>query len=206
MAISIPKLPLLTALLCTSTLLAAPKPSTHEAIDFSAQPVDIDYKNKIINAHKVRIAQGNLVLTADSGIANGTGVENAFDDSHWVFRGAVKISMEGAMLNADEAQVTFKNKVLSLAQASGKPANFQQKIVKTDKVAQGHADNIDYDVAKGVVRLNNNAWLSDGPNEMRGESLKYDIVQQTIRGEASEQDGKRVHIIITPPPAKTPTP
>jgi lipopolysaccharide export system protein LptA len=182
------------------------KPSAHEAIDFSAQPVDIDYKNKTISAHKVRISQGNLVLTADLGLANGTGVENAFDNSHWVFRGAVKITMEGAVLNADEAQVTFKDKLLMMAQASGKPANFQQRLVKGDKLAQGHATNIDYDVAKGVVRLNNNAWLSDGPNEMRGESLKYDIVQQTIRGEASEQNNQRVHIIITPPPPKSQTP
>jgi len=57
-------------------------------------------------------------------------------------------------------------------------------------------------VAKGVVRLSKNAWLSDGQNEIRGESLKYNVLAQNIVAEGSEQGSQRVHIIITPPNPK----
>ena len=52
------------------------------------------------------------------------------------------------------------------------------------------------------MRLLKNAWLSDGQNEIRGESLKYNLLAQSIVAEAAEQNSQRVHIIITPPPAK----
>jgi lipopolysaccharide export system protein LptA len=53
-----------------------------------------------------------------------------------------------------------------------------------------------------VVHLSKNAWLSDGQTEIRGESLKYDVLAQSIVAESSEQGSQRVHIIITPPPSK----
>src|SRR3981081_3415201 len=74
-----------------------------------------------------------------------------------------------------------------------------KRMAKTGKLAQGRADTIDYDVTKGVVHLSKNAWLSDGQNEIRGESLKYNVLAQSIVAEASEQGSQRVHIIITPP-------
>jgi lipopolysaccharide export system protein LptA len=212
MATSIPKLPLLVALLAaqalTGEIRAAQVHSTQEAIDFSAAPVDIDIKNRIVIAHKVKITQGNLTLTADQGQVNGTGLQTAFDDSRWVFHGAVKVTMDTGVLNSDDAQVTFANKRLTYAVATGKPATFQQKIEKSDKTAVGHSESITYDVSKGIVHLTKNAWLSDGQNEVRGESLKYNMIAQTIAADASEQNNQRVHIIITPPPkpATSPTP
>jgi lipopolysaccharide transport protein LptA len=192
---------------CTPLFGAAPE-AQPLPIDFSAQSSEIDYKNKFVSFRKVHIAQGNLAISADQGQVNGTGLENAFDDSRWVFHGAVKVTMEQGQLNSDDAQVTFAHKLLSRAVATGKPATFQQKIEKTDKTAKGQAEVIDYDVAKGIVHLTKDSWLSDGQNEMRGESLKYNVIAQTIVAEAAEQNNQRVHIIITPPskPATPPTP
>jgi lipopolysaccharide export system protein LptA len=119
-----------------------------------------------------------------------------------VFRGNVKITMQEGQLTADDAQINFIKKLLSKAVATGKPAEFQQRIEKTGKVALGHADTIDYDAAHGIVRLTKNAWLSDGQNEVRGESLKYNMLAQSIVADAAEQGSQRVHIIITPPPSK----
>jgi lipopolysaccharide transport protein LptA len=50
--------------------------------------------------------------------------------------------------------------------------------------------------------LTSNAWLSDGQNEVRGESLKYNVQAQSIVADAAEQGSQRVHIILTPPPSK----
>ena len=212
MAVSIPRLFILGTLFAAQALTAGTRAAqvhaTQETIDFSAAPVDIDIKNRVLIAHKVKITQGNLTLTADQGQVNGTGVQTAFDDSRWVFHGAVKVTMDAGVLNSDDAQVTFLNKRLTHAVATGKPATFQQKIEKSEKTAVGHSDTIDYDVSKGIVHLSKNAWLSDGQNEVRGESLKYNMIAQTIAADAAEQNNQRVHIIITPPskPANPPTP
>jgi lipopolysaccharide transport protein LptA len=180
--------------------------ATQQPIDVTAQFEEVDGKNKTIFLRKVRIAQGNMILTADTGQANGTGVENAFDNSVWVFKGAVKVTMESGSLTSDEAQVTFTNKVLSKAVVTGRPATFQQKIPKSEKTATGHADSIDYDVSKGLVRLTRDAYLNNGQVEVHGESLKYDIARQVSSAEAADQDSQRVHFVITPPPPKSSQP
>src|ERR1700721_4809650 len=64
--------------------------SSQEPIDVTAQYEEVDAKNKTVFLRKVRIAQGNMTLTADQGQVNGTGGENAFDNSIWVFKGPVK--------------------------------------------------------------------------------------------------------------------
>jgi lipopolysaccharide export system protein LptA len=182
---------------------AAPK-SAPLPIDFTAQSSEIDYKNSFTSFKKVQITQGNLSITADQGQVKGTGVN--FQESHWVFRGTVKISVPQGMLNSDEAQVFFANNTLAKATANGKPATFQQKVAKADKIVNGHSDSIDYDAGQGIVHLTSDAFLSDGQNEIRGQSLKYNVIAQSLIADAPEQQGQRVHIIITPPPPKQGTP
>ena len=166
-----------------------------QAISLDAQSSELDYKNNNLLFHKVRITQGNMSVAADQ--AQATGLD--FENSRWVFRGNVKITMDQGQLTSEEAEITFAKKLLSKAIVNGKQAAFEQRIAKTGKLAQGRADTIDYDVAKGVVRLSKNAWLSDGQNEIRGQSLKYNVLAQNIVAEGSEQGSQRVHIIITPP-------
>ncbi len=92
-----------------------------------------------------------MTLTADQGQVNGTGVENAFDNSVWVFRGAVKVTMDQGVINSDEARVTFSNKVSEQSRGQRQArAHSSRQIAKTGKIAQGHADTIDYDVTKGI--------------------------------------------------------
>jgi lipopolysaccharide transport protein LptA len=166
-----------------------------QSIALDAQSSELDYKNNNLVFHKVRIAQGTMSVAADQ--AQATGLD--FENSHWVFRGNVRITMEQGQLTSDEAEITFAKKLLSKAIVNGKPAVFEQRIAKTGKLAQGRAESIDYDVSKGVVHFSKNAWLSDGANEIRGESLKYNVLAQNIIAESSEQGSQRVHIIITPP-------
>lgn len=196
----------LALLLALRPAVSAPKQQSQLPLDVNAQASEIDYKNKSISLTKVRIAQGGLVVTADQGRASGTVPDAAFDNNRWVFKGTVKITLDQGVLNADEAQITIKDRVLTLAVATGKPANFQQKIAKSDKLAQGHADNIEYDVPRGVVHLTGNGWLEYDQTEMHGESLKYDVVAQTVKGEAAEQNNKPLHFIYTPKPQATPNP
>ncbi|HWG69240.1 MAG TPA: lipopolysaccharide transport periplasmic protein LptA [Steroidobacteraceae bacterium] len=179
------------------SLPPAPAIAAHveqQTISLDAQSSELDYKNNNLLFRKVRIAQGSMSVAAD--LAQATGLD--FDNSRWMFHGNVKITMDQGQLSSDEADVTFAKKLLAKAVVNGNPASFEQRIAKTGKLAQGHADSIDYDVAKGVVHFSKNAWLSDGQNEIRGESLKYNVLSQNIVAESSEQGSQRVHIIITP--------
>ena len=179
-------------------LPASQAPAAHveqQAISLDAQSSELDYKNNNLIFRKVRITQGDMSVAADQ--AQATGLD--FENSRWVFRGNVKITMDDGQLTSDEAEITFAKKLLSKAIVNGNPASFEQRIAKTGKLAQGRADSIDYDVAKGVVHFSKNAWLSDGQNEIRGESLKYNVLAQNIVAESAEQGSQRVHIIITPP-------
>jgi lipopolysaccharide transport protein LptA len=207
MAASTLRLKALAALLAlAATLALRPVPLLAAAppagpINLDAQSSELDLRTNNVFFRKVRIAQGLMSVTADQGQATRESI-GTFDNSLWVFRGNVKITMEGGQLMADDAQIDFVKKLLSKAVAHGKPAEFEQRIEKTGKIAHGHADDIDYDATKGVVRLTKNAWLSDGQNEVRGESLKYNVLAQSIVADAADQNSQRVHIIITPTPSK----
>jgi lipopolysaccharide export system protein LptA len=181
---------------------AAAAPPAQQTITLDAQSSELDLRSNNAVFHKVHISQGSMSVSADQGqaIRQASGLD--FDNSLWIFRGNVKITMDQGQLSADEAQINFSKKLLAKAVASGAPAEFQQRIAKTGKLARGHAETIVYDAAKGIVRLSKNAWLSDEQNEIRGESLKYNVLAQSIVAEAAEQGSQRVHIIITPPPAK----
>jgi lipopolysaccharide export system protein LptA len=192
----------LTALALQAGQAGAAAPPAQQTITLDAQSSELDLRSNNVVFHKVRISQGTMSVSADQGQATRQASGLDFDSSLWIFRGNVKITMDQGQLSADDAQITFAKKLLAKAVANGSPAEFQQRVAKTGKIARGHAETIDYDASKGLVRLSKNAWLSDEQNEIRGESLKYNLRAQSIVAEAAEQGSQRVHIIITPPPAK----
>jgi lipopolysaccharide transport protein LptA len=205
--------PSLHAAACTLLLLAAPgsimaAPKVRQqAIVLDAQSADVTAENVVF--HRVKIAQGEMSITAELGHGTGSpkniGKKNEsldFDDSVWVFRGNVKITVEEGVVNSDEAAITFLKQALTKAVANGNPATFEGRMAKTGKVAHGHADTIDYDATQGIITLLHNAWLSDGQAEIRGESLKYNMNTQSIQGESTESGSQRVHIVVPPPQSK----
>jgi lipopolysaccharide export system protein LptA len=197
----------LNALALTVLSMLAARPGAaaapvQQAITLDAQSSEIDLRNNNVMFRKVHIVQGAMTVSADLGQATKQATGLDFDNSLWTFRGSVKITMDNGLLTSDDAEINFARKALSKAVVNGKPAAFEQRVEKTGKTAHGHADTIDYDAGKGLVRLSKNAWLSDGQTEIRGESLKYNVLAQSIVAEAAEQGSQRVHIIITPPPAK----
>ncbi len=117
-----------------------PRPPTPEVITLDAQSSELDLNNNNVVFRKVRISQGAMSVTADQGQATRQASGLDFENSLWIFRGNVKITMEQGQLSADEAQINFVKKLLAKAVANGKPAEFEQQIEKTGKLAHGHAD------------------------------------------------------------------
>src|SRR6185312_5122447 len=89
----------------------------------------------------------------------------------------------------------------------GNPAEFEQQRSDNLGLAKGHADQIVYDVGEGTVLLTNDAWLSDGRNEMSGPSISYNIREQKVQA-TSPGGSQGVHITITPQalPKQSPPP
>src|SRR5258708_38891204 len=146
-----------------------------------------------------------MTMTADQGQASERrSAEMYFEDNVRNFRGNVTVTRDQGQFFSDDAQITFVNSLLSRAVVNGKPASFEQTVAKTGKLAKGSAETIDYDAAKHVVRFSKNAFLSNGDNEIRGQSLKYDVLAQKVIAEEAEQNSQRVHITITPPPKTAP--
>jgi lipopolysaccharide transport protein LptA len=210
MAVSFRKLLALVALLAPAAQASAAPTVARDRqapILLDAQSTSIDLKTNSAVFSKIRISQGAMSITADQGQASQQrSADLYFENNVWNFRGNVKITVEQGQLFSDDAQITFVNSVLSKAVVNGKPASFEQTVAKTGKLAKGHAETIDYDAAKHLVRFLKNAYLTDGDHEILGQSVKYDILAQKVIAEEAEQNSQRVHITITPPPPKTPPP
>jgi lipopolysaccharide transport protein LptA len=177
----------------------APQPIV---LDAQSGELDLHTGNEVF--HKVRITQGDMVVTADQAQASQPGTKLNFNNSLLTFRGAVKINTDKGLLTADEAQLTFVNNTLPKAVATGKPGAFEQRVGKTGKQAKGQAETIDYDVPKGIVRFLKNAFLSlsDPQYEIHAQAIRYDSINQKIIADEAEQGSQRIHSIFTPPPSK----
>lgn len=199
-----PPLLLLLLLLALAALAAPPpraagvlpaKAALRAPISLVAQSSEIDYRSNQLVFRKVKITQGTMSVSAD--LAHATGLD--FDNSHWVFHGHVHVVLGNGELRSSDADITFADKLLARATVHGTPAQFSQLDPKSGRLVLGRAKRIDYDVRKGVVEFAQDAWLSDGRSQIRGESLKYDIAARRVIAKAADQGKSRVHITITPP-------
>lgn len=171
------------------------KDSRQGPISLDAASSQVDYKTNTVVFKDVVISQGDMRVQADH--ARATGLD--FDNSRWTFEGNVRIDAEQrGNLRSDQAVVEFRNNRIARATIDGSPAQFEQKRAKSEQMARGHAREIVYDVSDGTVRLSNDAWLSDGLNEISGQLLIYDIRKQALQATAQPGNDSRVHLKITP--------
>lgn len=177
----------------TGSRAAGPK-QADLPISLDAASSEFDYGNNKLRFRQVRIVQGKVRVEADEATATGLNFEN----SRWEFLGKVRIDVESGSLTSDEAQVTFVNNQIATAVARGSPASFEQKLEDSNDIARGRAGRIEYDFTEGTVRLAEEAYLTDGRNDIRGQTLVYSIRDQRVLAEASEQGNERVRITINP--------
>ena len=143
---------------------------------------------------QLRITQGPLVVEARSATATGLNFEN----SDWTLSGQVRITVPDGKLTSSDAKVAFRNNQIASAQVRGAPAEFEQRVKETGQLARGRANSIDYDVQAATVRLDGDAWLTDGTNVIRGSTLVYDIARQRVAANPGGQEPGGVRITINP--------
>lgn len=185
-------------------VLAAPAPAAqggaivppcNEPVVVKADSEEADAPTKTVVLTNVTITQCALRLQADR--ARGT-APMGFTNSQWTFVGHVRMEAEHrGSLESDEAVVDFRDNRIAHATATGKPAQFEQ-YNETQQVAHGHADQIVYDVEEGTLRLRDNAYLSNGANEISSGIVVYNIRAQSVQAAKSPGSEQGVHLVITP--------
>ncbi len=171
-----------------------PRPSKDQPIDLVAASSDFDYKRNTLLFRQVRITQGPLEVEAREATATGLNFQN----SDWTLAGDVRITLPDGKLSSTDARVTFRDNKIARAEIRGSPAEFEQVVAETKQLARGHANSIDYDVQAGTVRLTGDAWLTDGDNVIRGDTLIYDIARQRVAANPGGTDPGGVRITINP--------
>ena len=196
MAASRPERLLVALALAAAAAIAGAQERTELPIQLNASTTDFDYQNGRLKFEAITITQGEVKITAER--AEATGLD--FRDSSWEFSGAVRITMPEAALASDSARVRFSGGVVATAMVTGAPATFQQQ--REDQLAQGRANRIDYDLRRGTVELDGDAWLSDGKTEMTGGKLVYSTANQRV----VSRDPVTITIQPNEPPAERPGP
>ena len=182
-----------------------PAGNSQMPINLEAASSDFDYRNNSLMFRRVRITQGGLEVSAQQ--ASATGLE--FENAEWRLQGDVRINVPGGSLQSSEARVRFRDNAIVSASIRGAPAEFEQRLRDSNQVARGRAGAIEYDVGASTVRLKGDAWLSDGQNEIRGNTLVYDIARERVLANPDEKDPGGVRITINPPqkaPGTAPAP
>ncbi len=186
-------LPLLaTAYLACGQAATTPLIDKSLPINLDAQSSDFDYRNNLLRFHHVRISQGATAVESDEATATGL----SFDNSHWDFRGHVRITLADGALLSDVAVVEFAHNAPNSAVITGNPATFEQK--REQCVAKGHAGRINYDFTTQTIRLSEQASISYGDGQINGRTLIYSIQEQRVLANPEDQDNQRVHIVINP--------
>jgi lipopolysaccharide transport protein LptA len=136
----------------------------------------------------VDMTRGISHIKADR--AEGTGLD--FANSRWVLTGHVQVFMPEGLLRADRATVLFASQRIDSMSAEGAPAEFEHPL-ENGQVAHGHAQAIDFDMARNEVQLHGDGWLSDGCNEITGGHISYDIGAERVRADSAPGDSARVY-------------
>jgi lipopolysaccharide transport protein LptA len=188
--------------------LPAAKAQEPAGISFVADSMDTDFKTNVVHLKVVTITYGTMTVRADRALA--TAVD--FKNSRWTFDGNVRINAEPrGNLRSDEAVVEFHDNQLKRATATGAPAEFDQKRAGSDLIARGHAAQIVYEVGEGTVQLSNDAWITDGRNDISGPLIVYSLREEHVQAFSSHDGrveasttpangsgGSRVHVTIAP--------
>lgn len=142
---------------------------------------------------KLEVRQGTLAVTADEAVASPAD----FVDSRWTFTGNVVLRSGETEARGSAAELAFKDNVLRNAVLRGSPATFRQPRTDARLPTDGQANVLDYDPVAGRIRMTGNARLTDGPNEVKGDKIDYDLLRQVVS--AGSGSGGPVRIRIMPP-------
>ena len=167
-----------------------------QPITIDADRVDIDDKKGVsVYQGKVRVTQGSMVMTAD------TVTTYAVGDKQATCRDA-QVSQEAGCRERP------RQRELEKMIAVGAPAHYRQLLDTKDpkgsknEEMRAQAQRIDYFAKEERLVLQGGGHIWKEGDEFSGNSIEYDIVQETVKAAMGQSDGQaaheRVHAVIQP--------
>ena len=112
----------------------------------------------------------------------------------FTFLGNVEIISEIMIIKCDKAILEFKENELKNARFIGEISSFQQFDNERELIASGTAEVFEYDHITNILRMETNAWVNNGSNEVSGNLITYNLVKRSII--ADSENGSPVKLII----------
>ena len=112
----------------------------------------------------------------------------------FTFLGNVEIISDIVIIKCDKAVLEFKENELKNARFTGKLSSFQQFDNERELIASGTAEVFEYDHITNILRMETNAWVNNGSNEVSGNLITYNLVKRNII--ADSENGLPVKLII----------
>ena len=138
----------------------------------------------------VSLKKNNLNINSDG--ASITDLNN--ETTVFTFLGNVEIISEIVIIKCDKAVLEFKNNELKNAKFTGELSSFQQFDNERELIASGTAEVFEYDHITNILRMETNAWVNNGSNEVSGNLITYNLVKRNII--ADSENGLPVKLII----------
>lgn len=180
------------ALLLLPLLSAAQSSNSAAPISLDADSSTFDGKSNRVVFRGLHIQQGDMSIRADEASASSLD----FASSEWTFMGHLRIEIDSAVLEADQARLVFQDHRLVSAELDGSPASIEG--AGHGEPVRGGANRLYYSDTDQTLRLSEGAWLSQGQNEIRGCDLIYDLEAERVASGSSDC-GEPVRITILPP-------
>ena len=112
----------------------------------------------------------------------------------FTFLGNVEIISAIVVIKCDKAILEFENNELKNARFIGELSSFQQFNDKKEVIAYGSAEVFEYENTSNILRMQTNAWVNNGRNEVSGNLITYNLVKRNII--ADSENGSPVKLII----------
>ena len=138
----------------------------------------------------VSLKKNDLNINSDG--ASITDLNN--ETTVFTFLGNVEIISEIVIIKCDKAVFEFKENELKNARFTGERSSFQQFDNKRELIASGTAEVFEYDHITNILRMETNAWVNNGSNEVSGNLITYNLVKRNII--ADSENGLPVKLII----------
>lgn len=183
----------LLLLLLASGIVLAQSSDLRLPITLQADSTNYDGKSSMMMFQGLRLTQGSINIEADEGRAS----KLDFEDAVWHFTGNVIIDVDAGHIESESAELRFTDTQLRLAIIVGSPATFELKRPGSNETTYAQAGRLKYDLTTGVVEFSDNAVITEGGNQISSSFLMYNIVEQRINAQSSD-DGVPVQITVIP--------
>lgn len=156
----------------------APAVVVDSGFTWSADVLNSDFRSDTLDlSGNVRVLQGPMSIEAQA--AKGRDIRA--DTQRWTFEKSVLIRSPEAELQSNLATAAVVNGQIADARVEGSPARFEQRGGTQDRQVRGRAGVIEYDFGKGIVKLTNQVWFSNGKDEFRGDVVIYNVRDERVQ-------------------------